>query len=603
MIAELTNHVWQSTMFAIVVGLITLAFRRNRAQVRYWLWLGASLKFLLPFSLLMSFGNRLDWIPASHSVVATPAITLAVVQMSRPFPATSALASYTPVGRDWTAMAIFGLWACGFIAITLLRFQGWRRIRRAVRSSTPIDVLGTIQVRSSPGLLEPGVVGLFRPILLVPIGIGERLQPPQLRAVLAHEVCHVQRQDNLTSAIHMIVEAIFWFHPLVWWIGARLMEERERACDEAVLGLGNEPHEYAQGILNICKSYLESPLSCVSGATGSNLKRRIQAILTGRVPRDLTFAKKLALAVAGIAALVVPIAVGIISPPRIRAQSQSATPKFEIQSTTANASAKPVTLQSLELKAGRRSVPGFADRAQNTLYPGYYRIGDASLRDLIQVAYGLRDFQVGGGPDWIDSHNYEVTAKATGKPSLEEWIVVLGPSFQALLQDRFKLKFHYETRRLPVYVLTVAQRGDKLRPSKEKNCGAFNFTTYPNRKVANECGAVAAVNARLNMQLDAVGMKMTTSRRGGPGLAQFLSSRLNRPVIDQTGLDGLYDFQLEWNVAATRKALGQSVTDVNDPSIFTALQDQLGLKLKAEKGPVKVLTVDYAETPALGETR
>ena len=115
------------------------------------------------------------------------------------------------------------------------------------------------QIRSSPGLLEPGVVGLFRPILLLPAGIAERLQPPQLEAVLAHELCHVRRRDNLTSAIHMIVEAVFWFHPLVWWIGARLVEERERACDEAVLSLAMQPHDYAEGILNVCKSYWNRP--------------------------------------------------------------------------------------------------------------------------------------------------------------------------------------------------------------------------------------------------------------------------------------------------------------------------------------------------------
>ena len=84
-------------------------------------------------------------------------------------------------------------------------------------------------------------MGLFRPILLLPADITERLQPRELQAILAHELCHVRRRDNLTSAIHMIVEAVFWFYPLVWWIGARLVEERERACDEAVLSLGNEP--------------------------------------------------------------------------------------------------------------------------------------------------------------------------------------------------------------------------------------------------------------------------------------------------------------------------------------------------------------------------
>ena len=117
--------------------------------------------------------------------------------------------------------------------------------------------------------------------------------------MLAHELCHVRRRDNLTAAIHMIVEAIFWFHPLVWWIGARLVEERERACDEEVLSLGNEPQVYAEGILNVCKLYLESPLRCVSGVTGSDLKKRIQAILTGRVAGELNFAKRVALAACG----------------------------------------------------------------------------------------------------------------------------------------------------------------------------------------------------------------------------------------------------------------------------------------------------------------
>ena len=79
----------------------------------------------------------------------------------------------------------------------------------------------------------------------------------------------------------MIVEAMFWFHPLVWWIGVRLLEERERACDEKVLRPGNEPRDYAEGILNVCKLYVESPLVCMSGVTGSDLRKRIQAILTG----------------------------------------------------------------------------------------------------------------------------------------------------------------------------------------------------------------------------------------------------------------------------------------------------------------------------------
>ncbi len=137
------------------------------------------------------------------------------------------------------------------------------------------------------------MVGFFRPVLLLPVGIVERLAPGQLQAVLAHELCHIARRDNLTAAIHMIVEAVFWFHPLVWWISARLMEERERACDEAVLELGSEPQVYAESILKTCEFCVESPLTCVSGVTGADLKKRIVRIMTGHMPNKLSFVRKL----------------------------------------------------------------------------------------------------------------------------------------------------------------------------------------------------------------------------------------------------------------------------------------------------------------------
>jgi protein involved in polysaccharide export with SLBB domain len=190
-----------------------------------------------------------------------------------------------------------------------------------VRSSTAVDIAAPVEIRSAPGLLEPGVVGLLRPILLLPEGITERLTPPQLEAVLAHELCHVRRRDNLFASIHMLVEATFWFHPLVWWIGARLIEERERACDEEVLSLGNQPHVYAEGILNVCKLYVESPLVCVSGVSGSDVKKRIEAILLNRLALKLTFVKKAALAALGVVALVAPLVVGTMHAPAMLAQS------------------------------------------------------------------------------------------------------------------------------------------------------------------------------------------------------------------------------------------------------------------------------------------
>ena len=108
-----------------------------------------------------------------------------------------------------------------------------RQLERTRRSHKPLAVFLSI------GPVEPGVFGVFRPVLLWPAGISKHLQDNHVEAILAHEVAHVRRRDNLTAAIHMVVEAIFWFHPMVWWLGARLAEERERACDEEVLQLGS----------------------------------------------------------------------------------------------------------------------------------------------------------------------------------------------------------------------------------------------------------------------------------------------------------------------------------------------------------------------------
>jgi beta-lactamase regulating signal transducer with metallopeptidase domain len=326
MISELTAHLWQSTFFALAVALLTVAFRRNRARVRFWLWLTASLKFFIPFALLLSVGTqlaqKLEW------ETAPPVVSVAMEYVAQPFVFAPLPAQPAPHRTNWMPFAIVGVWLCGALTVLAIRARMWLRIRALLRASTPLEIPAAVEVRSAPGLLEPGVVGgiaWMRPILLLPEGILETLTPSQLEAVLAHELCHVRRRDNLFAAIQMIAEAAFWFHPLVWWIGARLVEERERACDEDVLTLGNEPRVYADAILNVCKLYAESPLVCVAGVTGSDIRARIEAIMTNRIGVTLNSARKLLLATAGFAAIAGPIAVGLLIGighlPAINAQS------------------------------------------------------------------------------------------------------------------------------------------------------------------------------------------------------------------------------------------------------------------------------------------
>jgi len=580
MIAELTNHLWQSTIFALLVGLSTLAFRWNRAQVRYWLWLSASLKFLLPFSLLIALGNRLEWAPAARKIVPAPAVTLAVVQMSQPFAQTSALEPSAHDARNWTGIPIFAVWACGSLAVMLIRFQGWRRIRAAVSSSAPIDVLANLQVRSSPGLLEPGVVGLFRPTLLLPAGIAETLTPRQLEAVLAHELCHVRRRDNLTSAIHMIVETVFWFHPLVWWIGARLVEERERACDEAVLSLGNEPRDYAGGILRICKSYLESPLSCVSGVTGANLRKRIQAILSGRIGRELDFARKLALAGAATATLTIPIAVGIVSAPRIQAQSQLTTLKFETASIKTCAVFRKNGVQDLS-SARFLSQCTTVERLIRQAY-GLFANGHWNLGSYLTVA---------GGPAWTKSDLYEIDAKAArpqGRATMN------GPMLQALLENRFHLTVHRETREAPVYALTVAQNGPNLEPF-QGNCTPRDYDKPP-----SEADCATARGFGNNFHMKAV----TTA-----DLCAGFSAFLDRHVVDETGITGRFNIDLNLSgddsgvLSRPRSllALSNPTTPAPPPVPIGALRTAvktLGLSLDETNGPGKFIVIDHVERPS-----
>jgi bla regulator protein BlaR1 len=277
----LANHLWQSTLFAGVAWLLTLVLRKNAARVRHWVWVAASVKFLIPFSLLITLGSHVQW--RTVSVTTQTNLSLALDQVSQPFTARavlSPLSSTVPTVPNRLPAILFEIWACGFVAITFRWLQRWIRVRADVRAASPLPIKIGIPVVSSPVQREPGVFGVFRPVLILPDGMTEQLSKTEWEAILAHELCHARCYDNLTAAIYMLVETIFWFHPLVWWIGRRLVVEREFACDEEVLRLGSEPKVYAEGILKVCELYLESPLKCVAGVTGSNLRRRIQAIMT-----------------------------------------------------------------------------------------------------------------------------------------------------------------------------------------------------------------------------------------------------------------------------------------------------------------------------------
>src|SRR5262249_29821706 len=134
---------------------------------------------------------------------------------------------------------LFIVWLVGFLFLAVTWGRSWLRMRAIIRGATAVVLPPNISAMTSPVLLEPSVFGALRPVLLLPQGIEQQLSKEQLHSVLAHEICHIRRRDNLLSSIHLTVAAIFWFYPAVWWLGARLLDERERACDEQVIREGN----------------------------------------------------------------------------------------------------------------------------------------------------------------------------------------------------------------------------------------------------------------------------------------------------------------------------------------------------------------------------
>ena len=366
----LLDHLWQSTLLACAAALLAQVFRKNAASIRFKILLAASLKFLIPFPLLILLGASLhgsaapwpgvrgatpQW-PLVVSGIVSPAAfarvdlgaaidsmgasdhsaseappsgsTAAEVMMpaEATAPAASAGSRWVPSSWHWSlGVWVLLAWSIGSAVLLFRWLLQWIKLRAVVAAATPLDIEAPFPVRETATTLEPGICGILAPVLLLPQGISTRLTSTEFDSVLEHELCHWWRRDNLTGALHMLVAALFWFHPLVWWLGWRLVIERERACDEEVIHSGTERQVYADAILKVCRLYLEPPLLCAAGVSGGTLRQRIEDIMTSQVGMRLHFAKKCLLSAAAAAAIAGPVVVGLALGPHALAQAQDVT--------------------------------------------------------------------------------------------------------------------------------------------------------------------------------------------------------------------------------------------------------------------------------------
>jgi bla regulator protein blaR1 len=588
-LVSLANHLWQSTLFAAAVWLVTLLLRSNAASLRHRLWLIASVKFLVPFSLLVGLGARL---PFWTAPLASPRpVSVVVKAIGTPFPTTNrAVGTLQPPERTSSRLpnALAALWFCGFVGCVGWWFLEWRKFHRVLRRGVPLDLDIPVPTISSNERIEPGVFGVFRPVLLLPDGIAQGLTPDQLRAVVAHEMTHVRRRDNVANAIHMLTEALFWFHPLVWWIERRLLDEQERACDEEVLRQGGDPQVYADSILRVCELYVTSPLICVPGITGSDLKLRVREIMRNVAKPRLSVAGRLLLYAAAVLAVAGPMVVGIA----VRAQTTGTRggPKFEVATIKLD--------PKCSVSPGAGPTPGRITMCGplRLLIQGAYR---RSYENPFTVA------QAQGGPAWLDDI-YEIVAKAEGNPSNEQ---MGGPMLQALLEERFRLKVHRDEKEVPVYFLTVAKGGPKFQPAKKGSCVTSDPNNptplfSPEKPLARICGGIRFDGRSFDMY-------STTMASFAGQLSQYFERRL----IDKTGLTGMFDIHMDLvpedagpsplasaenqgYVMGGLRAMASWEQQRYGGVIVPALRNQLGLKVESGKGPGDTLVIDHIERPS-----
>ena len=232
--------------------------------------------------------------------------------------------------------------------------------------------------------------------------------------------------------------------------------------------------------------------------------------------------------------------------------------------------------------------------------PGRLVMTNLTLRRIILIAYEVQDYQIAGAPGWIDSEHYDVQAKAESNPSVQQ---MEGPMLRHLLEERFRLALHRETRQLPVYMLSIGKTGPKLQSSKEGSCTPYATNSPPPITPQGEprpvfCGFQRTPIEGLNRTLEAKGVTMAAL---ATNLSRTYTAALGRSIIDGTGLAGTFDFHLTWAMdppAAAPGAENTSPLDSTGPSIFVALQEQLGLRLESTKGPVEVLVIDHIQKPS-----
>ena len=583
----LVHFLWQGLAIAAVYAGAR-AFAKNSPPNQRYLLACAALTAMLgapivTYALLTS--------PEPVAPISAPTARAAsTADSGTNFRATDENAVFPAVWTERVMPAVAMFWLAGTLVFWVRLAGGWiwvARLRTRLVYAAPGEwqqVLDGLAARLRigrsvrllvSGLVEtPMVVGWLRPVVLVPIAALSGMPAEHLEALISHELAHIRRHDYLVNMLQSVAEALLFYHPAVWWISGHIRAERELCCDDLAVAATGDAFTYATALadLEACRpAHAQGALA----ANGGRLADRIARLLGKGRPERQTFS---ASGAAGALLLLAITACVMFGQPAER-------PKFEVASIKATERGERGT-------SGMRPQPGGRLVAQNF-----------GARMLITRAYHLQDFQVIGGPEWLRDEGFDIEAKGGADATRDQLMLML----QAFLEDRFQLKYHRETRELPVYALTVARGGAKLPAPKPDGCVKTGPTVSPSLN-DTPCGTMSISMSPAGMNAHGGDMPMSV-------LISQLSSMLGRPVLDKTGITTNFDVHLEfavdeslagmmkeWGTVQGHREAMMAKSDSSDPhtapNILAAIQAQLGLKLESTRGPVEVMVIDHIEKPA-----
>jgi uncharacterized protein (TIGR03435 family) len=663
----LLHFIWQGALLAGAFLVATALTRAYSARLRYAI--GCTVMSLMPIvfvaTILRSESSPQAAFPSQR--VTTPGsivIPLDSAGVDRAFPASSAIVPGSDA--DWLTVlhlaALPGwtvfLWLAGVLALSMYTVVGWLRVQLLrQRSVEPANAAWTETMDNIARRLEiskpvrlyisaiaevPTVIGWIRPFILLPFSAVTGLSQAQLRAILAHELAHVRRYDYLVNLLQNAIETLLFYHPAVWWVSRQIRQEREHCCDDIAVEVCGDVMVYAGALTQLEELRGTIPEPALA-ATGGELLARVRRLMgqrgekaQDRIPASVGATMAVALVVAAVMGAgnapaihaqspvlpesdwsasetlipaATPIAPPVPSAPKMVAQAAvprigppaaqpapQARPKFDV------ASIRPCDANSPRAGRGRGGVSASFHRdcvtVMELIRDSYIRFTDGQNRPpLLSILTKIE-----GGPGWIDSDEYTINAEAAEAVSLA---VMFGPMVQTLLEDRFRLKIHRETREGTAYALTMAKGGSKLQPARQGPCVAADFegSPFPAPPFPSE-----DTRQCFMMWTAPKGPNRTEMARnvGMEELTTALTAVTGRIVIDKTGFTGKFDYRLVFSgedlppfrSAPTNTDDPPQAGDPAGPSIFTALEQELGLKLEPTRAPREYLVIDHIERPS-----